>query len=270
MPGAPGIRTRRRRWLGAKIGLNPGGYLPDNGGRGGIYKYGYPAYGNAQPNVKAQFLYDEMAGDLIDTVAALHVPGRGLNNNVYNVPVGGDYASLSPGISVNDAGNKGFATTVNIAALNIAATHHVVIEWWLTAAFISTGYHWSFGDQAGSANYQVLFYQDSATHVQAVFLADTAESLSVGFNITAISATIPSKFRLVLNRSGNLELFQNGVSKGTASAAAIAGVVFTNTGLGVPGQFNDGDAIINGTFFEWRASIGTDVLSNNSGGPSGG
>ena len=44
----------------------------------------------------------------------------------------------------------------------------------------------------------------------------------------------------------------------------------TNSGLTISTQFNGGTLSLEGTKFEWRMSIGTDVLNNNSGGPNGG
>lgn len=233
------------------------------------YTYGYPTYGNSQPNVKAQWKFTESSGNIVDTVSSITLVASG--SPTYSVNYGFPYNRIAPGITygTNIEHNKLSATT----ALNIGASDHFVIEWWAASTSTIPGgveYYFSLQGNGSTTDYGMLAYQTTTTSTTVQLRSDDLSTSTATFTTSNWHDGVPKKFRLVGNRAGNIELFINGVSQGTASLAGVASKVFTNSGIRISGQFNGGGANFIGTFLELRFSIGTDVLSNNSGGPNGG
>jgi hypothetical protein len=81
------------------------------------------------------------------------------------------------------------------------------------------------------------------------------------------------KLRGVYDRSGNFEMFLDGVTAGTQSLAAASGDTITHAKTQICGVANInklGEGTGVGIPLFLRVSIGSDVLSNNLGGPGNG
>lgn len=243
-------------------------YLIITGAGSSGYNYGYPAFGSIEPNVKAQFLMEEASGDLTDQVSGIVVAATA-GTATYSVDATGLFAGISTGITT--ASNIRFAKLAATASLNVGASDHFVVEWWdASSANTANMYTWGY-NRTDTTTHGILAYHPSATTMVVDISCDGGVlGISKTFTITNWYDGIPHKFRLVVNRSSNMELFLDGVSQGTQATLGMATGTLTNSGLTISTQFNGGALSLAGTKFEWRMSIGTDVLSNNSGGPGGG
>jgi len=229
------------------------------------YHYGYPAYGAVEPDVEAQWLFDEGSGSIVDEVSSITLTVDG--SPTFNVTATGDFAGVSPGITYAHAGQvrhkKNPSTDISIG------TSDFTFEWWFKTS-----------DSTNTSNY-LFFHHDDAT--KGIYALLNCVTRNLNFSLKAddgtnvsINYTLPvsfndgalHKYRWVCDRSGNGELFVDGTSVGTqdisglnAKAITLPILCFGSYALAVS---NFG---IDGTFFEFRISFN---LTNNSGGPNGG
>ena len=247
-------------WLGGNSSLGLAGY-----------NYGYPAFGASQPNVKCQFLMDEASGSIVDEVSAITVANTA-GVPTYSVTASGLFSGISPGITT--ASNIRFAKLAASATLNVGASDHMVVEWWdKSSANTANMYTWSY-NRVDTATYGILCYHPTSTSMVVDISFDGGVlAITKTYTISNWYDGNPHKFRLVVDRTpvtGVMTLYLDGVSQGTITTTTGATGTLTNSGLTISTQFNGGTLSLEGTKFEWRMSIGTDVLNNNSGGPNGG
>ncbi len=224
---------------------------------------------NDDPNVKCLFYFDEPSGSIVDEISGITLSVVGAP--VFEVASTGDFAGISPGITY--ASNKQHRKTTASATLNVGATDDIVAEWYAmsTAGMAAAGSRtfWAYNLNA-TDDFGILTYALSTTVVVIYLKSDDNSTVYNEFTTPNWADGEIHKFRAVFDRSGNLELFFDGVSCGTISMADVAGDTFTNAGLRMAGQYNDGGNDFVGTLYTFRLSIGNDVIDNNLGGPGGG
>jgi len=256
------------------------GYLgPVNGARGGFsfagrggvvggYSYGWPSGGTSEASVAAQWLFDEVAGNIVDEVTGVTLTKIGGPTYSQSSPES-LWDNLAPGIYCPRFGADGFGAAGNEANLDIGA-NHFTIEWWfsfqntnavpgvITDTRLSTatnkGYYIASDHNSGTMT--VVLQATDGTQVSKVFLTGST------FKSTN------RKFRLVGTRGGNLELFMDGNSQGTAAIGALDGKDIDTNNAYIMIRLDSAVATeCAGTCYEWRLSLNA---TNNSGGPNGG
>lgn len=216
--------------------------------------------GDPAKNVKADFLFDESGSPIVDEINSISCAEAG--NPTYSQSIGAPYASMTPGIAYDSTADSHNILTPQ-SVLDIGGTDHIVIEWGVVKTTgANPDYHWSFLAGSGNEDYGILAFASSTTVLRIFLKSEDGTSLSNDFTVTAASST-PRLYQLYIERGGNMELFEDGVSKGTASVTTLDSKIFTNEGLRLGTQFNGGGESLDGTMFRWRISIGTDVLDND-------
>lgn len=224
-----------------------------------------PGYPTAEPNVKAVYLFDESSGAIVDEVNSISLAVVG--SPTFNVSASGLFAPLSPGITYS--GTACHAKNTASAVLSVGASDHVVIEWYFSTAATGFGYYWSIRENLGTA-FGIMFYQLNNTSLRLVMRNGSVGTTTYSWTTSTVSDSAIHKIRVVINRTTGLAtLYLDGVSQGTQNISAFSGQAFSNLGLVMGGDYSSSQGFAM-TMYNWRISIGTDVLSNNSGGPNGG
>lgn len=231
------------------------------------YEYGWPSGGISEPNVKAQFLFDESASPIVDEVGGLSLAETATPE--YGQAATSIYANLSPGIKYVHAAAEYHRLVADSTALDIGATDHCVIEWWASATDQGVvDYQWALSAQSTTLWGIYCNIQIETICTIAVEMDDGTQ-VNNAFTISSWHDGVPHKFRFVYERGASMELFLDGVSQGSKSVVSQDGKVMTNKAITMAASMS-GTNGANGNLYEWRCSIGTDVLTNNSGGPEGG
>jgi hypothetical protein len=226
---------------------------------GALYNYGYPAYGAVEPNVIAQWLFDEPSGNIVDEVGAVTLTANG--TPTYGVVATGDFAGISPGIFFPAAAS--YFSNTSTAAINIG-TDDFVVEFWFKKSDGSVYY--IVDNRGGGKGWAVYF--DNGTTTITLRIIDAFDALYTFTCTSAYNDGGEHKLRLVVDRSANAELFLDGVSMGTNDISATAAfdlsgnAASVNSLNAIPGSYG-----ASYTIYELRVSKN---LTNNSGGPGGG
>lgn len=231
---------------------------------GETYSYGWPAGGTSEPNVVAQWLFDEASGNIADEVAA--IAGTSAGTLTYNVAAGGVWGKLSPGIT----SGGGYFSVAQTVTLDLDLDD-AVFEW--VAAIESAGgssLHHFFDFATGTNSRGMKSYYDSTGDDLYLILkgeSDTQATMSF-LNIGNFNDDTIHKWRISVDRSGNGELFVDGVSKGTSAASALALENVKHYAGKILRHNSQASWYVDGTAYELRITIGN--ATNNSGGPGGG
>lgn len=245
-----------------------------------IYDYGYPTGATVEPNVVAQWIFNEASGDILDQVNSVDLTPTqvGVGQLSYSVPIGYSDQTLedvSPGVCLmNRTGNN---YTLRSADTSLAmGTGSWTVEW--IASYVTQNNLQNtatiLDTQNNSYEQGVYLYYDNASHPTTcrfeIYLRDAAAS---GFYLAGNIAVNPfldmkiHKHRVVLDRAGNAEYFIDGVSMLSGSMAAAAGKDFPCTKFQIGGVTTGQINSIFATFYEFRISANA---TNNSSGPGGG
>lgn len=240
-----------------------GGRGHQGGGDSG-YHYGYPAYGPSEPNVVAQWLFDEASGDIVDEVNAISVPVLG--SPTYGVTEVGLWAGLSPGIRMNGTTQR-FRNTSGSAFLNMG-TSDFVSEWVASHDNSGQAYEidwWTGGEDTAEPGVEV-YSRFNANSFRISTRAGDGTQVIGSLSTSDQRDATTRKYRLVGDRTANTEeLFIDGVSQGTISIAALSGKSLSSNSDIAVGAATFG---LMGVIYELRHTIGN--KTNNSGGPGGG
>jgi hypothetical protein len=229
----------------------------------GFYAYGWPSGGSSESDVAAQWLFDEAAGDIVDEVASITCADAG--TPTYSVLFAGSlFSALSPGITggVGDSFSKAGAESALHMSTSDGVTEFVAI---LSSTPNGNDHIYDFRSGGKGSR---MFYESGNTRMWFVFVSEDATTVSGSISTVAdLADDLPHKHRAVLDRSGNIEYFVDGVSQGTLDMSTLDGkniqcnamVIMSNDVKNLPWT---------GTAAELRFTIGN--ITNNSGGPGGG
>lgn len=234
-----------------------------------LYHYGYPSGGIPEPNVKAQWLFEETSGNIVDVVSGITLTKSG--NPTYGVTASGLFANIAPGIRlIGD--NNGLASTYfvkNSATTELdIGTQDFVIEWLATneSPNAAGGDRTVIAADQSNVGLDILWNVNTLT----IFIAVQPNTIQLDTPLASIvNDGQIHKFRVVGQRSANLSLYVDGVLKGSTSMAALVGQNITIPRIVIgetepPGSGSE----YKGTLYELRWTVGN--ITNNSGGPGGG
>jgi len=229
------------------------------------YQYGWPSGGTSEPDVIEQFVFDVASGNLTGTVLGTTLTPTG--SPTFEV----DSSSYSPSMakSIKYGSNLGHRVLSAQSAFDRAAGEDFTIEWVARRPSTDTGFcaSWSLNGAASTTAYGIIVYHLNATGLSFYFRVEDGSYVGADWTIPNHADDTFHKYRLVADRSGNAELFFDGVSKGTAAMASVNAKGTVNTAVRMGEQYNSGGDNWPGELVEWRMSGN---LTNNSGGPGGG
>lgn len=242
------------------------------------YNYGYPAGvgSTVEPNVVAQWIFNEASGDILDQVNSVDLTPTLFGSGAisYAVPIGYTNTAaetVSPGVCLLNRIGNGYALLSADTSLAMG-TGSWTVEW--IASYVSKNNLNNTATVLFTQNNSYeqgvyLYYENaqSATCRFEIYLRDAAAS---GFYLAGNIAVNPftdmkiHKHRVVLDRAGNAEYFIDGVSMLSGSMAAAAGKNFPCTKFQIGADTTGAVNPIFATFYEFRISANA---TNNSGGP---
>ena len=208
------------------------------------YHYGYPAYGAFEPYVAAQWKFDD---------------------GWYN------FTGITTG-----SGNY-FATASPVPSADIGKGDYVITYTFSTTHGPGNLYIYSFDDLGAMRGYYGLIQPDSGFAYITTAYSDAGAAHGVNFLYTipfSINTGQLHTVTIIGKRTGNEELFVDGISCGTNSLAAIynsgAGEGYDiKAGVGVLGALTPGGvAAFDGTIYEWALATGVTTIGNR--GPGSG
>lgn len=238
-------------------GVGQGGVISPKGGEK-PYEYGWPSGGTSESGVVAQWICDEAAGNIVDETAGTTLVVTGAPT--YSVSdLSGLWVGLNPGITYDGTCYHLGAATAGMAV----GTDDFVVE--CVAKYAGGATRPPFSDAQNPTEKGWSIQWNSATEFRLAIGTDAGA-------FATVTRTVPDttgqavKIRVTADRSGNGEVFIDGVSYGSSTLATVAGAV-SSYGPMIGGN-RAGATKFNGTVYEARLSVGT--LTNNSGGPGGG
>lgn len=243
----PGTCADKRRRSGAAADPN--------------YRNGWPADGSSEPNVMWQYLFDEGTGDITDEVGAVTLATTG--SPTYGVTASGLFINLSPGISYASTQRHSTTAFTNAA---IATNQDFTFEAYFIKSVVAAADYLLMETVDGTGENFYIDFRSSINIIQ-VRLNTSTGLVNASFTVASSSYSDgnPHKLRVTADRSGNAELFIDGVSYGTIDISTAAGKVDADSfaiGNEVAGSFP-----FRGTILSARWS---NNITNNSGGPGGG
>lgn len=245
------------------------GFMGGDGGlagsAGGFAGRGIVSYAEVLTGGTEAFKLNEASGDITGAIAGTVLTVAG--SPTYSVTASGLFSGLSPGITygLNIGHRKTTATTLFDLSAGLAFTLEMFFNK-TTAA--GTQYLTSFNGHASNTDYGLLLYGNGDTTIGMDMQADDGTTSASSWTVPAMTDGNIHKIRVGATLGGNAELWFDGVSKGTQSLAGQAGKVFTNQGIRICDQYNNGGANLRGTMFFWKYTSGS--ATANMGGPNGG
>lgn len=243
------------------------------------YEYGHPAGGDTESDVAVQWIFDEASGNIVDEVAgvtlvATHTGDEG------TITYETDTSSYSPlmakGIALEPKSSASFegwcflktSTTTEVAL----GTSDFVIEWVGSLGSDSNGhmavaYIMSTCTTALQDGFFLHCARSNSTFTLRIDLSGSFTQVTFAVSPDLFDDTM-RKYRLVGDRSGNAELFINGVSQASASISARASDSIPGSRVAIGCQPDAGNQFYEGILNELRLTVGN--LTNDSGGPTGG
>ena len=214
--------------------------------------------------VACQFLFDESAPPTTIVDEANGITLTALATPTMEQTLTGDFSGITPGVLHTGSAAWRKLTATPECALG---TGDAVLEWDGSFDGGGTGAYYIFTtENASFQNGIYVVYILGATDMQ-IDLDQGGTGVRVDISCGTLTDSVMRKYRLVLDRSGNAELFIDGVSQGTASIASASAVnlgadqCFVGTGP------NTGNPIL-GTLGQLRLTLGTTTA--NYDGPGGG
>lgn len=244
----------------------------DAGGAPGNYVKGYPHSGPVEPNVAAQWVFDEASGSIVDEVAGLTLAPGG--TQTYSVAGGsGLYSDITPGITClnfNSYFDKNPDTSLAIG------TSDFVLEVWFSATTLrNSAPFFSTGDNVGDEDGFVVYY---VTGNKIAIWIRATDGTGGGIAGSTITVTDPAnladgnqhKIRVKGVRSGNCTVIVDGIEAGSFDISALSGKTVAAYHAAVNTWYAGGAGISENTatYYSVRLTIGNST--NNSGGPNGG
>lgn len=255
-------------------------YAGSAAGESVTYGPGYPASGDVEPNVVAQWLFSESSGDIVDEVSGITLTQNETDTSyAYNQTISsGSYAPLSPGImgDTNPSSIPRFDKASGTSSLDVASGSNVTVEAYFTiASFVANEFIGFFCMDPGSeAAGLMAFYLATGANEAAARLViyvrsddGTIHYNELAPNSGLFGSSDPVKLRFVINKSSTSEIIQDGTSLGTASATGLSGKAITNNSARIGGIWSSLGRMRGVTFYAVRVSHNA---TNNSGGPNGG
>lgn len=253
------------------------------------FLYGYPAAQTYEPNVKIQYIFDESSSPIVDEVAGLSLPFQGNSTPTYLVTTGGPYGDISPAITFPGSGDAFSGIYGNFrtgsASIAVGSSDHYVVEWWMTlhsapTASIPTSL-WSINATTGFGGTDIIspYWQSGSFFGDelAVEVGGFGDVHTFDLPYTELLDGRPHYFKFVLDyNADNMFLEVDGAPIPDGSFTSLPSDVAldlrntTITDIGIPGRpfawlsAPTNIANVNATFYEWRASVGPDVLNNSS------
>jgi hypothetical protein len=253
-----GIRSLDKTPEVGEIGENG---VHSQAGRAGIFYYGWPTAQSLEPNVAAQWLFDESSGNIVDEVGGLSYSAGGAPT--YSVDT--TSYSVSMALGITGAANAVFTKAGAEATLDLD-TDDGVIEWVASVdASAATDHVFDFNN--GTDGYR-MYYSSSGPSIGLVLVSTVPTTASAVWTVSGLNDGVFRKFRITVDRSGNAELFINGITQGTKDISSIAAENVKCQNGKIMGHRTRGDWTYLGTMNELRLTIGN--LTNNSGGPGNG
>lgn len=229
----------------------------------GPIKYGYPTGQNPEPNVKAQWLFNEAAGNLVDVVSSYSLDTFA-GTFSYQYAATGRFTPISPGFNFGEnAANHAFGSS----ALSVGASDDLVIEAWIQPLYqtyaplinnivLSTG--------GAPPRLFIQTYQFPGSFLDVALNDGAGHSRRETYNLPSSWPTdnIPHHIRVRLLRSSGWSLYVDGdlmtlssVGGGSSAYSSFGAYSFDRTSI---------EPTIDTTYYELRVSIGTDVSNNRS------
>lgn len=219
----------------------------------------------AAVDVVARWNMNESADPLVDLVNSISVSERSGGTFTYNQTIGSPYASFSPGILMDNA-NSEFQKLTATSVLDIdSSSENLLMEWGvLKSSFLSPDYHWTLHGNGATTDYGVFCFGGTETQLSISLKTEDATTASNTFTLATWSGT-PTIFQAYFDFTGTgmLDLYQDGVSRGSLDISGLANKTFTNAGIRLGGQFNNGTESLAGTMFVMRISKGANALNND-------
>lgn len=228
-------------------------HSPFGGESGGVlaYNYGWPSGGTTESDVSLQFLFDESSGNLTDEVASVVATANG--TLTYSQSVTGTFAGLSPGIALGSSGYFSKSTTTDEVKFG---TGDGTIE--VTFSTTATGTQYIAASYESTYTRGWYFYVRESDGVMGVALvADDGTQSASNFNtgITDFADGEPHKLRLVVDRSGNKELFFDEVSVGSSTVSTLSGKNVPAESFAMGSLYGASKVVgLVGNFYEFRFS----------------
>jgi len=239
---------------------NPHEWCGDSSAGASGYEYGWPSGGTLESDVVAQWLFDEAAGNIVDEVVPTTLTAAG-GAATYSQTLSGLYAGISPGIDFN---NVAYFEKAGADANHDIGTNDFTFEAWFRR---DDAARYAVMDTLGGGNGWDVEFLNSNSGEDVFLFLDPATQQSITIRMTsAFNDGDPHKARWVGDRSGNAELFIDGVSQGTGDISGSDGEAITCGNLTVGARVG-GLRPFNGVLYELRHS---NNATNNSGGPNGG
>lgn len=194
------------------------------------HHYGWPFGGTTEPDVAAQWTFQEASGPIVDGVASISLAGAG--TRTYQVAGSGAWGTFK-GVTFGSGGK--FTKRSADAALDFGTgpiTFEAVVK-----TTNSTSYHWIFTSQDQSTpNAAGISINTNGSNVSYALYCNDGSSFSNNFACSGLFDGAEHHLRFVFNRAGNATVYLDDNLVDTYSLSSIAGLAITSTGESVSEQ----------------------------------
>ena len=252
--GYGNLSMSRHGWAGGAAGGEP------------AYDYGWPSGGTSEPNVAAQWLFDEGSGNIVDEVSGITLVAQGTPD--YSQAITGSFAGLSPGIGLT-ATTERFVKGSAEASLNLTGAFVIeaVVDHQTPAD--TNSYLFSTWDGVATDQQGVGILYNAVAKVLTLFMkSETNVIVNSGFAGAVDLNDGPHKLRIAGTLGVSAECFVDGVSKSSVSLATLSGETVAAHDVTAGGYAFSTNNTWGGDIYELRITVGN--ATNNSGGPGGG
>lgn len=234
------------------------------------YGYGHPTDTSGTAGggtVSLQFLFDESSGNIVDEANSVTLTANGTPD--YSVAAASPWSLITPGIKLNDVVSDWFSKTTATAQADL--TTNGVIEFVVSLDAFGVAEYMLFNTYNGTDGYQAGI-QTGASDGRISYYIEASDGTVVsgvlGNNLNdTMTDNLLHKFRFVFDLDGNLEIFFEGSSLGTASLTTLSGKSVLGNRLDL-GSNQVAGVLYHGNFASFRLTQGTTTANN--GGPGGG
>lgn len=240
----------------------------------------YSIDNTGESNRIALWDFTETSGNLVDSINGMELVPTGVNIALQKHsspgPEGyenGLYANIYPGYLVNNLNNTTYIVNTDAGdnATLSPGTGDFTLELWCGGSGTSAeAYLWS-GSKVDASSYISLTYRPRSNDVRCYIRATDGTTLFLNGTGAALSQPLygigPYKFRLDLDRDGNVTLKVNGETSLTSSASTLVGKTITFERFTVLSNDAGAGGMPGNTAYACRI---THLAGNNAGGPNGG